>query len=61
MPQITFTCSQKDLELITEIDELSEKEGRSRSSMIVLLLKYSLKEKERKRQSWKKKPTDQQF
>lgn len=49
MPQITFTCNQKDLELITEVDELADKENRSRSGMIVLLLQAAVKERLRKR------------
>jgi len=49
MPQITFTCNTKDLGLITEVDELADKENRSRSGMIVLLLQAAVKERLRKR------------
>ncbi len=49
MPQITFTCSQKDLDLIAEVDNLADKESRSRSGMIVLLLQAAVKERNRKK------------
>jgi len=53
MPQITFTCNEKDLELITAIDELADKDDRSRSGMIVLLLQQAVKERLRKRNAKK--------
>ena len=53
MPQITFTCNEKDLELITSIDELADRDGRSRSGMIVLLLQQAVKERTRKRNAKK--------
>ena len=53
MPQITFTCTEKDLELITSIDELADRDGRSRSGMIVLLLQQAVKERTRKRNAKK--------
>lgn len=43
MPQITFTCNQRDLHIIEEIDTLANTEDRSRSGMIVVLLKAALK------------------
>jgi metal-responsive CopG/Arc/MetJ family transcriptional regulator len=49
MPQFTFTINKTEEDLLAFIDELSEKEGRSRSSMIVLLLQQAVKEKLRKR------------
>lgn len=49
MPQITFTCNEKDMLLISEIDELADKESRSRSGMIVILLQAAVKERNRKR------------
>jgi len=62
MPQITFTCSRKDLELIDSIDGIAEKDGRSRSAMIVLLLQQAVKEKNRKKNAKKlhiqNNPTD---
>lgn len=53
MPQITFTCNKKDLEMIDIIDELANKSDRSRSGMIVLLLQQAVKEKTRKRNAKK--------
>lgn len=53
MPQITFTCNQKDLDLISTIDELADKDDRSRSGMIVLLLQQAVKERLRKRNAKK--------
>jgi metal-responsive CopG/Arc/MetJ family transcriptional regulator len=62
MPQITFTCNERDMELISEIDELANKDDRSRSGMIVLLLQQAVKERNRKRNAKKlhiqNQPTD---
>lgn len=49
MPQITFTCNTKDLPLINEVDLLADKENRSRSGMIVILLQSAIKERNRKK------------
>ncbi len=53
MPQITFTCNQKNLELISTLYELGDKDGMSRSGMIVLLLQQAVKERLRKRNAKK--------
>jgi metal-responsive CopG/Arc/MetJ family transcriptional regulator len=49
MPQITFTCNERDMKLIADIDELADRDDRSRSGMIVLLLQNAVKERNRKR------------
>ena len=49
MPQITFTCNEKDNSLIEMIDDIADKENRSRSGMIILLLQQAVKERLRKR------------
>jgi metal-responsive CopG/Arc/MetJ family transcriptional regulator len=51
--QITFTCSKDQLPLIEEIDEIANRDGRSRSGMIVLLLQQAVKERNRKRKNAK--------
>jgi metal-responsive CopG/Arc/MetJ family transcriptional regulator len=51
--QITFTCPEKELNLIESIDELANTEKRSRSTMILLLLQLAVKEKTRKRNAKK--------
>jgi metal-responsive CopG/Arc/MetJ family transcriptional regulator len=51
--QITFTCSKDQFSLIEEIDEIANRDGRSRSGMIVLLLQQAVKERNRKRKNAK--------
>jgi len=46
MPQYCFTSEEK---IISEVDALAEKDGRSRSDMINILLGQALKERERQR------------
>ena len=46
MPQYTFTSDES---LIKEVDEIANREIRSRSEMIDLLLRLAVKEKNRKR------------
>lgn len=62
MPQVTFTCNEKDFGLILDIDQLADRDDRSRSAMIVLLLQSAVKERYRKRKNAKvhseNKPTD---
>lgn len=58
MPQVTFTCNKKDLELIETIDEMASKDDRSRSGMIVLLLHQAVKEKLRRRNARQNNTTD---
>lgn len=53
MPQITFTCNKEHLPLIEEIDEMADKDDRSRSGMILLLLQQAVKERTRKRKNAK--------
>lgn len=50
MKQYTFTS---DKDLILEIDEIAERESRTRSVMIKLLLQLAVKEKNRKRKNGK--------
>ena len=58
MPQITFTCNKKDLELIATIDEMADKDDRSRSGIIVLLLQQAVKERLRRRNARQNNTTD---
>ncbi len=46
MPQYTFSSEEQ---LIRQVDELAEKDNRSRSEMISILLQVAVKEKTRKR------------
>lgn len=55
LPQVSSTL---DLELYGEIKELAEKESRSISSMVAILLAQAVKERTRKRKNAKEDSTE---